>query len=552
MSNTWASAGRLLELIQGAYDATTEYHMLDLVFYNGSTYIAKDTTLGNAPTNTTYWQIFAQGTASAVAGSYYGECASAANVQNKVVSVSNDQNFTLQKGVILGVKFTYTNTFNASALDHITLNVNSEGAYPIYFGDTEDPTGTNPVAFGEADYIHYYLYDGVHWIYISRSGNVKLEDLNDVNLSSPSNGQALVYDSVSGKWVNATPNTTLAGLSDVQTTTPAEGDALVYDSNSDKWVNGESAATKAILDVYGAKNNNSYPYKDTSKVSNGITFTLNGDGSLFVGDAQQAQTATGNATFYFHDRAVDTNELVLKDGSYTVCGCPSGGSDESYYLNFVYNKADSSSAYVKDTGDGAQITVSNSLQGADATKISLSFSVLSGTTIPAGGMTVYPMIIDSRIKDKSWAPFAKTNRELTEDTKGTLKALGIRTQTITADGVKTWNDYLIELCNLVNTGLDSSYWIQFSGLLDATNNTFVLWTRQGMVQYNVEYPLEGLHWSALNSLKYNSVRMATTSNRCYMNSFPIIPSPSSGTSLLTTKPASGTTIYLSYYLYKQI
>lgn len=272
MSNTWASAGRLLELIKGAYDPTTEYHMLDLVFYNGSTYIAKDTTLGNAPTNTTYWQIFAQGTASAVAGSYYGTCASAANVQNKVVSVSNDQNFTLQKGVILGVKFTYTNTFSASALNHITINVNSEGAYPIYFGGTEDPIGTNPVAFGKADFIHYYLYDGVHWIYIANSGIQTAEEtpydntqsgatgtnaqdvidelfartlgsLSDVNLSNLQDGQTIRWNATTQKWENVSGGGSLATLTDVDITTPTDGQVLRYNGITQEWENVDAPAS---------------------------------------------------------------------------------------------------------------------------------------------------------------------------------------------------------------------------------------------------------------------------------------------------------------------
>ena len=51
------SAGRVMPLPKGTYSGSTTYHVLDVVEYNGSSYIAKQTTTGNAPTNTTYWQL---------------------------------------------------------------------------------------------------------------------------------------------------------------------------------------------------------------------------------------------------------------------------------------------------------------------------------------------------------------------------------------------------------------------------------------------------------------------------------------------------------------
>lgn len=51
------SAGRVLMIPKGDYDATATYTMLDVVSYQGKSYVAKQTTTGNAPTNTTYWQL---------------------------------------------------------------------------------------------------------------------------------------------------------------------------------------------------------------------------------------------------------------------------------------------------------------------------------------------------------------------------------------------------------------------------------------------------------------------------------------------------------------
>lgn len=50
----------------GAYDPDTKYGLLNLVEYDGSSYVAHtDPPVGTLPTNTTYWQVSAQGTGRA-------------------------------------------------------------------------------------------------------------------------------------------------------------------------------------------------------------------------------------------------------------------------------------------------------------------------------------------------------------------------------------------------------------------------------------------------------------------------------------------------------
>lgn len=51
-----SSAGRVLMIPKGEYNSSTQYYQLDVVLYNGDSYVAKQNTIGNAPTNTTYWQ----------------------------------------------------------------------------------------------------------------------------------------------------------------------------------------------------------------------------------------------------------------------------------------------------------------------------------------------------------------------------------------------------------------------------------------------------------------------------------------------------------------
>ena len=50
------NAGRVLMIPKGDYSSGTQYSPLDVVLYEGDSYVCKQSSRGNAPTNTTYWQ----------------------------------------------------------------------------------------------------------------------------------------------------------------------------------------------------------------------------------------------------------------------------------------------------------------------------------------------------------------------------------------------------------------------------------------------------------------------------------------------------------------
>lgn len=153
-----ASAGRVLLLFKGEYSALTTYTAMDAAFYNGSTYVAKQTTLGNVPTDTTYWQILCQGQLS---GNFYGTSATAGATAEKAVTIPADEHFILQQGDVIGVVFTNENTAN-----NPTLNVNSTGAKPIKYNGTVVTTSELWTA-GEAGILTMFQYDGTNWVWFA-------------------------------------------------------------------------------------------------------------------------------------------------------------------------------------------------------------------------------------------------------------------------------------------------------------------------------------------------------------------------------------------------
>lgn len=97
---------------------------------------------------------------------------------------------------------------------------------------------------------------------------------------------------------------------------------------------------------YSGKNLIKFPYYDTTKTEKGITFTVGDDGSITVNG-----TATANTMFFLSGVAIYT----IYKGTYTLSGCPSGGS------NTTYCQVLGSSDYI-DIGNGVTRTYSQDLK----------------------------------------------------------------------------------------------------------------------------------------------------------------------------------------------
>lgn len=86
-----------------------------------------------------------------------------------------------------------------------------------------------------------------------------------------------------------------------------------------------------------------YPYAETTRTENGITFTDNGDGSITANG-----TATDLAVFHLC-YANDVPDIIGQ--TVTLSGCPRGGGEKSYRLRYQQGGISS------DTGNGTTFTV---------------------------------------------------------------------------------------------------------------------------------------------------------------------------------------------------
>ena len=131
---------------------------------------------------------------------------------------------------------------------------------------------------------------------LSQSANnspIAINNLSDVAISSPSNGQALVYSS--GNWVNGSPSVATADIAEFSGASPsAAGEVIHYDGTS-AWTVGQLASTEL---------------SDSSS----LVRTGTGSPSTLTGN----YTINGNLTVSCTTTTLNTQDLLVEDKSITL------------------------------------------------------------------------------------------------------------------------------------------------------------------------------------------------------------------------------------------
>jgi hypothetical protein len=180
--------------------------------------------------------------------------------------------------------------------------------------------------------------------------------------------------------------------------------------------NSTMKSAKTVYEVMGkmgAKNLLTYPYENVSpKVINGVTFTVNDDGSV---------NANGTANGYaYYDFKNENSNFKLPQGDYVLSSNQVFVSQN--YLGIWYKEAPAIA--------GVVIAVCNNFTNTAAFTITpeMADNIYNGTgyllirlvyedgTI-ADNVTVYPMIRTADDTDDTWQPYAMTNKELTDKLK---------------------------------------------------------------------------------------------------------------------------------------
>lgn len=174
----------------------------------------------------------------------------------------------------------------------------------------------------------------------------------------------------------------------------------------------------------GAKNLLPYPYYNTTKTESGLTITDNGDGTVNV---------NGTATAVVRFRCTPTsntwpNNPILKKGiPYILTGCAEGAGEpqSAIYSVTLYNSSDQ--VIGRDFGDGFTY-----IPSADEKLNSISIVIWTGAV--CNNSVFKPMLRIALDSDSTYQPYAKTNKELTDD----IASLAARIKAIEDTNHLTW------------------------------------------------------------------------------------------------------------------
>lgn len=281
--------------------------------------------------------------------------------------------------------------------------------------------------------------------------------------------------------------------------TIAENEQKVYEAGQLKtlqdseYMNAKvSGTTIAVNDVspiehnvgckLSSKNLIPFPYYETSKTENGITWTVNADGSITANG-----TATGLSSFQIVKDSW-TEGLSLNTGTYTLSGCPTGGGTSNYYIRFIGNDALNEGG--DDFGSGKTLTINSSTPSngivlrvaSRATASNLTFKPMLNEGSTATEYTPYVADIGGIEVSRMGANLIKFPYI---ETKSSINGI---TVTINADYSITLNgtatDSVYYRLNSVTYGAGKTYYLSGcpSGLehgairvYDDTNNNFIDW-----------------------------------------------------------------------------
>jgi hypothetical protein len=170
--------------------------------------------------------------------------------------------------------------------------------------------------------------------------------------------------------------------------------------------------------LYGAENLIPYPYYNTSKVENGVTFTDNGDGTITVSTGSGGATSGASFTMVpYYRESVGINPVIHTDKPLFLSGCPAGGktgNTVNYYLQCALSRGSEDwSGGGTDYGEGARIIP---VSGEDHYSIYVVRIIINAGTILTTPITFEPMLaLESDARAKEFVPYAKINYELTKD-----------------------------------------------------------------------------------------------------------------------------------------
>lgn len=200
----------------------------------------------------------------------------------------------------------------------------------------------------------------------------------------------------------------------------AQGAALVLNTNYEAAPDVETqiANEAAVRSQMGAKN--LIPNTASSNTNEGVIFTVNSDGTVSTSGASTKNTGNKKSSLTVCNIAVNSNLLgkTLK-----LSGAPADGSETKWFiLVILYDSSEVQLTTVVESGDGIEFTMPS-----NAAKMSVFLRTHYGVDVT--GLVFKPMIRLASDIDNTYQPYAKTNKELTNEVSSQNTAIANEVET---------------------------------------------------------------------------------------------------------------------------
>lgn len=175
----------------------------------------------------------------------------------------------------------------------------------------------------------------------------------------------------------------------------------------------ESMQESLLKSTVGWTGKNLLPNNAKNQTINGVTFTVNADGSVTANG-----TATDNAFFVIYPNTA-TNEYENN----ILTGCPAGGNPSTSYCISARVGLQSDDTYVRstdDSGNGAVIPKVNTSTEC------IRFYIRIAKDYTANNLTFYPMLRDASITDDTYEPYHESVEEVVEQIYADNGVLGAK------------------------------------------------------------------------------------------------------------------------------
>lgn len=188
------NAGRVMILPLGNYNSATPYHVLDLVYYNGSSWLCRQECTGVTPTDsaTAYWQKF-------------GAAVSVATITTAGIVRPDGATVLVAADGTVSIPAAELNKLGIVKPDGTTIVVDANGTLSAQVAGALSALTDVNISQATQGQILQYDVTTQKWKNVSKTWLTELEQMEDVDIdtSTLANGQALIYNATSGKWENA-------------------------------------------------------------------------------------------------------------------------------------------------------------------------------------------------------------------------------------------------------------------------------------------------------------------------------------------------------------